>query len=365
MRPPPANHATAGETDAPLRWPSTTVKQALAAIDPDATLKKVASYQYGQDRLALFDLQRLVIFANSIPGSAPEAEFRDKLAAKLAAAVQAEGTADAKVFILNQLSFIATPRQASQIAALLPDPKLSDMARNVLERTPGKEVEAALLKALDQVSAAQRIGVINSLGNRRVQAAVPALSILLKDSDAATVSAAGAALGKIGGIQAAQGLSAALAKSTDELRPALADAALACADGLMAQGNRTAAARLYGQLYGLKDPASIRRAALRGLVTARPERAQALIAEALKSGDEPLQVMAASLTRGLKGEGIAQFVATQFSAAKSTVQVALLGAMADRGDKDALDTVIKALESDEATVRVAALKALGTTGRRE
>ena len=92
------------------------------------------------------------------------------------------------------------------MARLLGDKDLGYFARLALERIPAPEAEAALLTALGTSTGEVRVGIINSLAARRSPEAVPELSKLAGDSDAATAGACLDALGRIGGDQAAAAL---------------------------------------------------------------------------------------------------------------------------------------------------------------
>lgn len=135
----------------------------------------------------------------------------------------------------QRLGAIGSKAAVAALAKLLPDPKFSHYARYGLEPMPSPEAGRALLAALPKVPAAQRAGIINSLGERREAAATEALVRLLRD--AALGGAAATALGRIGGPKAAAALEKAL--------PATADAALLCAEGFVTAGQQKQAMALY------------------------------------------------------------------------------------------------------------------------
>jgi hypothetical protein len=84
------------------------------------------------------------------------------------------------------------------LARLLVDPQLSHLARYALEPMHEAAVDAAFRAALQTLTGALRVGVINSIGVRRDVKAVAPLSACLRDPDAAVAAAAAAALGRIG-----------------------------------------------------------------------------------------------------------------------------------------------------------------------
>jgi HEAT repeat protein len=155
------------------------------------------------------------------------------------------------------------------LAALLPDKDNSHMARYALERITAPEAGEALRKALPQLCGKLKIGVISSLGARRDEASVPALAALLCDGDAAIVAAAAAhALGDVGSAAAAEALGKVVKTTCPVLKPAAADASLACAERLLAGGQKPAAIAVYKSLGGDDQPKHVRLAAKRGLLAA-------------------------------------------------------------------------------------------------
>ena len=125
-------------------------------------------------------------------------------------------------------------------------------------------------KALPNTTGKVKVGIINSLGQRRDSKAVGALSKLIGSSDALIADAAAAALGNIVGPDATKALAEARNKTKGKLRLVVLDSYLKCADKLAAEGKRREASAIYRQLS--TEPAPIGAAALRGLVTVRGRR---------------------------------------------------------------------------------------------
>ncbi len=113
-----------------------------------------------------------------------------------------------------------------------------------------------------------KVGIINSLGQRRDRRAVRALGRLIGNSDQTVAAAAAAALGQIADSRATEALSAAKDKTSGKLRNLVLDSYLKCADQLVAEGNKTKALAIYKGLQKKTNPAPIRTAALRGMLSA-------------------------------------------------------------------------------------------------
>jgi HEAT repeat protein len=87
-----------------------------------------------------------------------------------------------------------------------------------------------------------------------------------------------------------------------------------------------------------------------------------IVIEALKSNDPAMQAGAIALVRDIPGKEITEALAKQLPNLPAAGQVQLLSAFADRADAAALPAVIKAADSGDESVRIAAIKAVGQLG---
>ena len=220
------------------------------------------TYDWGSDRKALNPIDEAVVATRG------DEAARAELEKKLLAALTGETSRSAKDYICRTLKTMGTAASAPALAALLPDEKLSHMARYALERIPAPEAAAAMRDALPKLPSKLKIGAIGSLGVRRDGASVAPLAALLADSDGAVAAAAANSLGVIGTAQSAAALTDAVKKADDARRPAIADACLACAESLLADGKKAQAVSLYNLLKGEGQSKHVRLAATRGLLAA-------------------------------------------------------------------------------------------------
>jgi HEAT repeat protein len=191
-----------------------------------------------------------------------------KLEDALLGVLRSDASLAAKRGVCKRLGLIATERSVPTLADMLTDAEASDMARYSLERIPSDAVETALREALPKAKGATRVGIINSIGNRKDAQAVTALGGLLDDSEQAVAEAAAWALGRIGGGEALGLLAARMDRTRGSLRSEILDAYLLCAGRLASEGNNTRARAMYNELNAEGMPAPIRRAAERGLKAA-------------------------------------------------------------------------------------------------
>ena len=263
------------------------------SVSLEDVMSRLATYDYGDSRLALTDLTEVVRTAY---GSFPALALIER---RLLAFLGSGATLAAKQFVCRRLSLIGTEAAVPTLAAMLIDPSTSDMARYALERIPGDAVDAALLEALPKAVGNEKAGIINTLGQRRDGASVALLTGFILDSNPMIAASAVAALGNIAGPEAAEVLAVAKDHATGQLRLLVLDAYLKCADGFADQGDPAQANIIYRQLYASGENGPIRLAALRGLVQISAGHAEEIIMEALDREEPGLASVAIGLVHDL------------------------------------------------------------------
>ncbi|MCH8118852.1 MAG: ThuA domain-containing protein [Planctomycetes bacterium] len=225
-------------------------------------LEKIRTYDWGQSRLALTKMSDIIKQAHSSPS-----ELK-KIEKSLLGVLASDATRAGKQYVCRELSIIGSDQSVPVLAKMLTGEETSDMARYALERIPGTAVNDALRRALRQAKGKPKVGIINSLGQRRDKKAVRVLGRLVGNSDKTVAAAAAAALGHIADSRATEALAAAKDKTSGKLRMLVLDSYLRCADQLAAEGNKTKALAIYKELQKGDMPKPIREAALRGMISA-------------------------------------------------------------------------------------------------
>lgn len=193
----------------------------------------------------------------------------ERLEDQLIAVLRSDASRKEKVDACRQLAVIGTKDAVPGLAALLSNEALSHMARYALERIPDPSVDDALREALENVKGRLLVGVVGSIGVRRDARAVQTLTGLLKGSDADVARVAARTLGRIATPEATRALRETLAKASGELRPAVADGCLSCAEALLGEGKRSEAAAIYQDVGRAELPTHFRVAAAHGAILAR------------------------------------------------------------------------------------------------
>lgn len=223
----------------------------------EQTFDAFKTYDWGVDPQVLKPLQDAIIASHGDDAARKDLETR------LIAVFKTDVPQAAKDAVCRMLRTIGTSLSVPVLAGLLPDEKLSHMARYALERIPAPEAAQALLHALPSVPAKLKVGIISSLGTRREAAAIAPLQGLLADGDSAVARAAAHALGTIGTLDAARPLVSATPGAAT--KAAIADASMACAENLLAVGNKAAAKAAYAKVLASSPSKPVAFAANHGM----------------------------------------------------------------------------------------------------
>lgn len=324
--------------------------------DVKKILTEIAVYDYGQSRESLSGLRELVNASLDSP------DLTVQIEKEMIAFLKSDATFAGKQFICEQLSIIGTEEAVPTLTKMLSDEKSYDIAFYALQRIPDPAVDIALRDALPKAERKVKIGIINSLGERRDVNAVGQLDQLVYDADPQIALSVATALGKIADNGAMESLKKARSKTTGELRSRVLDAYLRCADNLLDLGNAVQAASVYRDMYDNEDLTHIRAAALCGLVRTNKEDAPDIILAALKKDNRDLQSVAIGLIRELPRGADLKEVIAECPNLSGQGQIQLLSAFIDRQETAAHQAVLDAVKHDDEAVRVAALQALTKIG---
>lgn len=232
----------------------------------DKALETLKTYDWGADRNALNPIDRAIIATHG------DAAARKALEKSLVDALAGGISRSAQDYVCRKLRVIGTAQSVEALAALLAAEETSHIARYALERIPDEKAAEALRDALPKVGSKLKPGIIGSLGVRRDKKSIILISNLLGDSDIQVAKTAAQSLGLIGTSAAAKELSEFAKKAPANMKMPLADACLACAEQLLAGGEKSEAVALYKELQGDDQPSRIKAAAMKGILTAATKK---------------------------------------------------------------------------------------------
>lgn len=280
----------------------------------------------------------------------------------LLAILRSDAAAAEKAISCKKLAIHGSSKSVTELAKLLPDPQLSSWARIALEAIPGKAASDALQTASNSLQGRLLVGMINSIGVRRDAGAVDSLIERLQDSDVEVASAAAVALGRIGNDDATTSLRAALSAATDDLRSAVAEGCVLCAERLHSEGNSAEAIEIYDQVRGADVPMQRVIEATRGAILARNEQGIPLLIETFQSPEVKLFQLALGTAREFPGGEVDKALAAEMVRATPDRAALIIQAMADRPDTVVLATVLEAAQAGPKQVRLSAIEALSRVG---
>ena len=319
----------------------------------DQVMAQVAKWEFDQDREPLRTMSELIAKAHS-----SAAETRD-IEKRFIGLLQSDATLGSKDFVCKELSVMGSEASVPVLSGLLLTPKTAEVALYALERIPGQAADQALQLKLPTISEVKiRIGIVNTLGRRRDSDSVAVLRPLAFGKEQATAGPALFALAEIADSSAIQALAEAQKKTVDALRVTAAEAYLKAGDRLFDRGDGPGAVRIYKELYGASEPATVRAQALRGLAAAGGAQSTPILMQALQGADARFQAIA---IRALAKSSPKQLLAALPQLSEGG-QVRVLGTLAEKGDLSILPAFTTALKSSSQPVRVAALEGIGRIG---
>lgn len=329
----------------------------LKISDAPGPFESIVTYQYGQPR------EKLMAIENAIRAAGKDPAALKAIEKKLLVDLQNPKTSrDGCVWLCRQLRIIGTEESVAPLATLLTDKERSHMACFAMQDMASPAASQALLAALDKTSGDVEIGILSTLGARREDKAIPAITKRLKDAKTslAMKQAAINALGQIGTTESANALQAM--KPCDACQAIWTEALLRCAQHLQRGIGARQAVGIYAKLYEDGRPVVTRAAGLRGLAQLNATKATPLVIKALSSKEFALRRVAIQLVATLPGkEATLRFAAT-LPKLESASQILLLDALATRGDQAAAPAVRTATKSKDPKVQLAAIRALGLLG---
>jgi type 1 glutamine amidotransferase/HEAT repeat protein len=322
----------------------------------EALLRRIATYQHGDSRASLADLNEFIRNVDDL------AEAHRKLEIQFLGFLGGNATLAGKQFICTRLALVGSEASVPRLVAMLSDPATVDMALFALESIEGKKVDEALIQTLETSKDRTAIGIIGALGRRRVQNATPVLGCVAAGADSSVSTAAVSALGAIGTREALEVLHGLKHSGTAEARRGLYDAMLACAAHLEQEGGKDQALAVYRELNAPGEPLPVRAAALKRMILADPGNAAVLVLNTLRSSDVKLHPAAIQMVKEISGSEDVRAIARTFPDLRPVDQAQLLAFLSHRRDPEVQKVVVGATASKNASVRAAALRALGSIG---
>lgn len=270
-----------------------------------------------------------------------------------------------KQFIISQLELVGKDDAISCLQPFLKDEQLADPAARALVRINSAASKKALLDALASAKDAEKISLVEALGDARFTEAAQPIAALANSNDSKLTKVALYALAKIGDPSSAATLTAAAEKNgyKYDITNAVASCAL-YAEQVIKNGHPDIAEKIARKLYDKaegEDQAGIKTTALKILVDAKPENHSKYL---LDAADENAELRAAAL--GFAGPHLNNKTTKgwvkKLSKASDAGKVDIIRMFGKYNTKAALPAILKLLKSNNEPVRLAAIEVAGQIG---
>ena len=318
----------------------------------------LAKLELGQDLNAFHPIRQAVV------ASRTDEKVRADLEDRLIAVLQGDATDLGKDYACRQLVIVGSGASLPALAALLPNPRMSYMARYALEGIGSPAAKRTLREMLAKTEGRQRVGVVISLGRLADEEAVAAIAALLANEDAELHEVCLIALGRIGNVPAGEAIQAFAKKAPESLRRVVVDAQLDAVESLCQQGEHAEAVKICETLLKA-DSERVRAAAFRGLIASRPSESLALVIEGLKSDERWKRAVVADWVVGLDKPEEIERIASAIGELPTAGMIAAFLSLKQRCHPAIRGAALKALDRQDTGVCVAALSALIRSGTPE
>ncbi len=356
-----------GKAEAPARNEAQLAEAYQQVIDYLIPLMSESSRSQYNNHLAL---QNLGSYA-SRPGAETERQALAKVMIKTLE--EKEMPLVIKNWFVLQLERIGRAESVPGLAKLLKaeNVQLRDYARTALEKNPDASATDALLKELDTTSdTVFKIGLLNSLGERKAEPATGSITKSLNDSNAKVASAAVTALSLIGNQASIQALNTVLNNPSSPIYIKAGQGLIDIAQAKAANKQTADAGNVFDSIYETTtknvsngpDTTSIRIAAINGVINCNPEKGATLITKFINDENPKIRTAAVTGARLSPSDEPVKALVKIIDQLKPDTQIQVLGLIGDRKDLSAIKAVKAALSSSDSQVRLASIDTMSKLG---
>jgi len=320
-----------------------------ASLSADDAWNAIKSYQYGDDFKPLLTVEAEVQRSLTLP------ETKTKTAARLATLLDDNTTYPGRQFVCMQLRLIGGAAEVPKLTEWLNRPEDSENVRLALTDMPCAESLVPLRRALETFKGQALIGIIGSLAARKDKESIPALVRLLDDPDKEITAAAVSALERFGN----EGLDA-LTKTKDS--PIVRTARIGIANALLEQGKTDTAAKIFAEYTDTQYPVGLRRAAFAGLlrILSEEQRKKRIVEWFFES--DPVKNDIAAFHLGELSDTAFDEMFKNIGNMGVRSRIIFFEIAAERKGEQVLESLLQALESNDAAERLTALRMVGSLG---
>ena len=319
------------------------------SLSADDAWNAIKSYQYGDDFKPLLTVEAEVQRSLASP------ETKTKTAARLATLLDDNTTYPGRQFVCMQLRLIGGAAEVPKLTEWLNRPEDSENVRLALTDMPCDESLVPLRKALETFKGDALIGIIGSVAARKDKESIPTLVRLLDDPDKEIAAAAVSALERFGN----EGLNALTQKKDS---PIVGTARIGIANDLLEQGETDTAAKIFAEYTDTQYPVGLRRAAFAGLlrILSEEQRKKRIVEWFFES--DPVKNDIAAFHLGELSDTAFDEMFKNIGNMGVRSRIIFFEIAAERKGEQVLESLLQALESNDAAERLTALRMIGSLG---
>jgi len=292
-------------------------------------------------------------------------EKREMFALALLESLEAAQDNEVKAFLIRQLQIAGRGEAVKPLSQLLRDKRLCEPATQALLAIRTPEVEKALLKSLSVVSDENKATIIKALGELGSQKAVKKIIKYSEGGDENLRSVALYALANIGDPRSENVLDRVSVTAPAYERVKAPSLYLLYAQRLAESGSHETCVRICRKMienYTAPQESHIQSSALSILVSVLEKNAFNDLLAALHSPNKEFRWRALELANTIEGEEATAVWIGKMEDVSPEVQAEIITMLGQRGDKTALPSILKSLQSEEIIVRLAAIPAAAKLG---
>lgn len=269
----------------------------------------------------------------------------------------------ARVWLLRQLERIGRGEAVPAIAQLLvdQDANVRESARRALQKNPDPTANRALQQALAAAKTpAWQAALMNALAERNDPANLALLTKGAASEDDSVRIGAVTGLAKLGDTSAAAPIAAARSLGSPIARRIATDCYVRLADALVARGDKSSALSIYQMMLAMDG--YLKCAGIIGIGRAGSSANLPVLFDAAADPDARVRGACVEALCLLQGQNVAEAIAAKVGVSEPDTKVALLQALARRGEKGTVSVFATAAADPNESVRAAALTGLGSVG---
>jgi HEAT repeat protein len=324
-----------------------------AGSGPDFTeaenlLEKIASYQYGQSLEPMVKLDEIL---RNIKDESHIAEIEQMMLKQLISGC----TSDGKDQICRRLRYIGSAKSAPVLIEMLNDSASFEISLYALEMIPGPAVDDLLYQEFLQRTGDQKVRLINIMGIRSIQKAIPGLEKLLYATDGNITSAVISALGRMPAEKSIAVLMPAIDKTSGDVQLRALNAVIQKAENL---SDTNQSKSIWLKIYQKNYPVTTRLAALRQILIIDPEMGTNIMIETISANNAQLRSGIFGLICLIpEGDGLNRIIANS-AGYEPHENVQLIRCLTQKTGDDYSDFFLDCARSKNTDIRTAALYAL-------